>query len=74
MSRIAVDGRARAGQVIRATTNGLEKTWDLTVTVNAVDESKREIDLISKLPLGITVHKHIICRPLEGGDTQVSFG
>jgi len=71
---IMPDGRARAGQVIRATTKGLGQTWDVTITVNTVDESRREIDLTSKLPLGITVHNHISCRALQGGDTQVSFG
>jgi ligand-binding SRPBCC domain-containing protein len=71
---ILPDGHVHAGQVIRARTNGLGKAWAVTVTVNAADDSKRQIDLTTKLPLGITVHNHITCTALKGGNSQVSSG
>ena len=71
---IVPEGRARAGQKIHAKTIGVGKAWDVTVTVNAVDESKHQIDLTTALPFGITVYNHITCRAVQDGNTQVSFG
>lgn len=67
---IVPEGRAHAGQTIRAGTSGL----NLTVIVNSIDESKRQIHLTTVLPFGITVSSHITCTPLENGACQVSFG
>jgi ligand-binding SRPBCC domain-containing protein len=71
---IIPDGRAQAGQKILAKTVEMGKSWDLTVTVNDVDESKHHIDLTTALPFGITVYNHITCTALKDGNTQVSFG
>jgi hypothetical protein len=35
---------------------------------------KRQLDVLSQLPLGITGHHHITCLPLEDAHTRVSFG
>jgi ligand-binding SRPBCC domain-containing protein len=72
--RIVPEGRAHAGQKIDAKTIEAGKSWDVTVTVNAVNESKHQIDLTTSLPFGITVYNHITCTPLKDGTTQVSFG
>lgn len=72
--KIVPEGRAHAGQKIHAKLVGFGKSRDMTVTVNAVDESKHQIDLTTQLPFGITVYSHITCTPLQGGTTQVSFG
>ena len=72
--RIVPEGHAHAGQKIHAKTIEFGKSWDVTVTVNAVDESKHHIDLTTQLPFGITVYNHILCTPLKHGTTQVSFG
>ena len=71
---IVPEGCAQAGQKIHAKTGGLGRQWDVMVIVNAVDESKHQIDLTTQLPFGITVYSHITCTPLQGGTTQVSFG
>ena len=72
--RIVPEGRAHAGQKIHAKTIEAGKSWDITVTVNSVDESKHQIDLTTQLPLGITVYNHITCITAQDGNTQVSFG
>lgn len=71
---IVPEGRANAGQKIHAKTMEIGKSWDVTVTVNAVDEPKHQIHLITALPFGITVYNHITCTPLKDGNTHVSFG
>jgi len=72
--KIVPEGRAHAGQKIHAKTIEAGKSWDVTVTVNAVDESGHQIDLTTQLPFGITVYNHITCRSLRDGTTHVSFG
>jgi uncharacterized protein YndB with AHSA1/START domain len=72
--RIVPEGRAHTGQKIHAKLVGFGKSRDMTVTVNAADESKHQIDLTTQLPFGITVYSHITCTPVQGGTTQVSFG
>ena len=71
---IIPEGPAHAGQVIHAATTELGKSWDVTVVVNGVDQAKHQIDLTTILPFGITVHNHITCTALHGGNTQISFG
>ena len=72
--RIIPEGRAHPSQKIHAMTREAGMSWDLTVTVNAVDESKHQIHLTTALPFGITVHNHITCTALKDGNTHVSFG
>lgn len=72
--RIIPEGRADPGQKIHAKTMEVGMAWDLTVTVNAVDESKHQIHLTTALPFGITVYNHITCTALKDGSTHVSFG
>jgi len=71
---IVPQGHAHAGQKIHAKTIGVGKSWDVTVTVNDVDEAKHQIHLTTSLPFGITVYNHINCMALEDGNTHVSFG
>jgi uncharacterized protein YndB with AHSA1/START domain len=72
--RIVPEGRAHVGQKIHAKTNEFGKSWDVTVTVNDVNESKHQIHLTTALPFGITVYNHITCMSLKDGNTHVSFG
>jgi len=67
---ILPEGHAQAGQKIHARTSGLS----INVTVDSIDESKRQIHLTTLVPFGITVYNHITCTPLEKGTCQVSFG
>jgi hypothetical protein len=67
---IVPEGRAQAGQQIRARTSGL----NVMVIVNSVDEAKRQIHLTTRAPFGINVDNHIACTPLGHGTCRVSFG
>ena len=67
---IVPEGRGQAGQKIHAKAGGLS-IW---VVINAIDEAKRQIQVTSTFPLGITVSSHATCTPLEEEACQVSFG
>ncbi len=67
-------GRARPGQRINAQTRALGKRWTVHITVGSVDEDRRAIELTTRLPLGITVHNHIVCTPLDPATCRVTFG
>ena len=67
-------GAAIPGQVIYAQTMALGLSWKVTIRVEAVDASRRRLDLTTDLPLGITVRNHITCTPVGESACQVSFG
>jgi uncharacterized protein YndB with AHSA1/START domain len=67
---IVPEGRAQAGQKVHAKAGGL----NVRLVVNRIDEAKRQIDLTTRFPFGLTVSSHITCTPLEEGACQVSFG
>jgi ligand-binding SRPBCC domain-containing protein len=71
---IIPEGPVHAGQQIFACTAALGKQWPVHVTVQAVASERRELDLLTQLPFGITVHNHIVCTPLDSQHTRVSFG
>jgi hypothetical protein len=71
---IVPEGTASPGQKIYAQTTALGKRWPVTVLVKDVDEAKRQIQLTTVLPLGITVHNHITCLALDPAHCRVSFG
>jgi len=71
---IVPEGPASPGQKIYAQTTALGKDWKVNVTVAEVDEAKYQIHLTTVLPLGITVHNHITCTPLDYAYCRVSFG
>jgi ligand-binding SRPBCC domain-containing protein len=71
---IAPEGPAQPGQTITAQTRALGLKWPVRITVNAVDAAQRAIDLTTRLPLGITVHNHLTCTPVDGSSCRVSFG
>jgi ligand-binding SRPBCC domain-containing protein len=67
-------GPAQPGQRIDAETTAFGLRWPVNITVEAVDAARRQIDLTTRLPLGITVYNHITVVPVEGGASRVSFG
>ena len=71
---IVPEGPASPGQKIYASNSALGKDWKVNVTVEEVDEAKHQIHLTTVLPLGITVHNHITCMPLDDTHCRVSFG
>ncbi len=71
---ITPTGPVQAGQHIVAQTTTLGKRWDVQLIVRAVEPEKRQLDLLTQLPLGITVYNHITCTALDVHQTRVSFG
>jgi hypothetical protein len=67
-------GTATPGQVICTKSAAFGRNWDVTIRVEAVDAARRHLDLTTALPLGITVHNHITCTPVDESACQVSFG
>lgn len=71
---IVPEGPAQPGQQICAQTVALGIHWAVHVTVQAVASEKRQLDLLTQLPFGISVHNHIGCSSLDSRHTRVSFG
>lgn len=67
-------GPAQPGQEIHAQTRGPGKAWDVHIVVNRVEAEKRQIDLKTRLPFGITVLNHITVMPLDDRTSRVTFG
>jgi len=67
-------GPARPGQRVQADSRALGRRWDVTVTVEAVDEARHNLRLTTRLPLGITVYNSITCTPLGPTACRISFG
>jgi hypothetical protein len=59
---------------VEADSQAFGRRWDVTITVEAVDEAKGAIRLTTKLPLGITVFNSITCAPLDPATCRISFG
>jgi hypothetical protein len=71
---IVPEGPAHPGQQIFAQTVALGTRWDVHVSVQAITPEKGQLDLLTRLPFGITVYNHIICARLDEQHTRVSFG
>ena len=71
---IIPEGPAQAGQQVIAYVGARGLKGAVHLTVQSVEPAKRQLDLLTKLPLGITVHNHITCMPLDQQQTRVSFG
>lgn len=67
-------GPARAGQTIRAQSRALGMMWDVNLDVNQVDAERRQLDLTTRLPFGITVLNHITVVPVDAHSSRISFG
>src|SRR5579884_3102400 len=57
---IIPEGRAQVGQRVHAKAGG----FNILLTVDAVNESKHEIDFTTKFPFGITGFNHLSCTAL----------
>ena len=71
---IVPPGPAQAGQHIEAQARALGRGWAVHIAVDRVAERERQLDLTTRLPLGITVYNHITCLPVDSASCRVSFG
>ncbi len=67
-------GPAHSGQRISAQTRAWGKVWEVPIAIEGIDPDKRQLDLTTRLPFGITVHNHIVCAALNNSRCRVSFG
>ena len=67
-------GKVQPGQVILANSRAFGRQWNLEFDVLAVAESHHTIDFRTHLPLGIGMHNHFACTPIDAQTCQVSFG
>jgi len=72
--RILPPGSVQAGQQIEAQSRALGRDWAVHITVVRVEASERQLDLTTRLPLGITVYNHITCTPVDDQTCRVAFG
>jgi hypothetical protein len=71
---ISPTGPAQPGQLIIAHSQALGRRWQVCIQVDSIDSVKRELQLTTTLPLGITVINHIVVRGLNPNSCCVSFG
>jgi hypothetical protein len=72
--RIVPMARAVPGQVLYAKATGLGRTWDVTLTVNAVNPEKHQIQMRVTLPLGMINDTTLTCSPLDASSSRLQFG
>lgn len=72
---IVPPGPAQPGQQIVGQASFLGRKWDIAhLTVQAIEPEKRQIDVLTQLRFGISIHNHITCQPLDSHHTRVGFG
>lgn len=71
---ISPTGPAQPGQVIRAHSQSLGRNWKVRIRVDGIDSVRRELNLTTTLPLGITILNHIIVNVQDDHTSRVSFG
>jgi hypothetical protein len=72
---IVPEGPAQAGQQIVAQAPAFGRQWDVVhLTVQDIEPETRQLDLLTRLPFGISVLSHISCQSLDSQHTRVSFG
>jgi len=66
-------GPAVRGQVITLKAPGLGLTLPVTIEIGEMDPERRRIDMLVRLPFGITNHEHITLTDTADGGTLVRF-
>ena len=67
-------GPAQPEQEVKAVGHAFRRDWAVRVVVQNVQPAKHQLDLVTQLPLGITVYNHIGCAAIDPRHTRVSFG
>ena len=72
--RIVPSGGAAPGQVLYAKATGLGRTWDVTLSVRAVNPEMHLIQMRVTLPLGMINDTTLTCAPLDATSCRLQFG
>ncbi len=71
---ITPPGPAQPGQTISAHGRALGRTQHMRFRVDGVDYQRKQLDLTTWLPFGISLHNHIHVQATDDRSCQVSFG
>ena len=66
-------GAVKPGQTIHLTTQLFGRSLPIEIAVRDVDQDRRWIDLVVRLPFGIDNHEHITLTETAEGGTLVRF-
>jgi Activator of Hsp90 ATPase homolog 1-like protein len=66
-------GPARAGQRIVMSAPSLGRRWPVTIDVESMDPQRRWIELLVRLPFGVTNQERVTLTETEAGGTLVRF-
>ena len=72
--RIVPEGPATPGQIVYAKTREFGRTWNLTLTVRAVEPEKRRIQIDALLPFGTINHATITATTIDATSCRLAFG
>ena len=72
--RIAPEGPAAAGQKIEASSRALGRRWPVHIDVEAVDAAYRRIQLLTRLPFGLTIRNTIAISSVSEETSWLQFG
>ena len=71
---IVPEGPAQSGQQVIAHAGAFGLHAVIRLTVAGVDRENYQVDVLTRMPFGISIDNHIRCTPLGGRQTRVSFG
>ena len=74
VERIEPAGLARPGQTILVMANGPGPTWQVAFRVEAVNPAAHQLGMHVTLPLGMSMHEHVSCIPLDASSCRVHYG
>lgn len=72
--RIVPQGPATPGQAVYARTREFGRTWELTLTIKAVEPEKRRVQIEARLPFGTINHATITATPIDATSCHLAFG
>jgi hypothetical protein len=70
--RVDPPGSAQPGQIIRAHSWAVGRSWPVETKVIQVDPNSHALDLRTLLPFGLVVDNHIRCTAVEGKEAETS--
>ena len=74
VERVLPEGHVTAGQIIEMKARGLGRDWSVTFKIGQVDVARHTLDLDAAFPLGIGVHEHLVCTPVDALSCRVQYG
>jgi hypothetical protein len=74
VQRVDPVGAARPGQIIVVAANGPGSRWHVVFRVESVDAMSHQLGMQVTLPLGMRMHEHVSCTPVDPSSCRVQYG